>query len=218
MGFDGVKNHSVKKSDNGRAAFGAKVDIRRRVFAAIPAPVVFDGFAGSGRMFEAVWRDAADYVGCDRKDYSAPGKTIFVCDSARLLRAIDLERFTIFDFDAYGSPWDHVAILAARRRVAPGEIIGLVLTDGGALGAKLNSPPRSLLTLSGTRPGLSGYNRIYADMTTRAIAGAAARMRCEVVKRWQAKGVTGQSMFYSGVVLRGIPEQAPRRAKRRPSR
>ncbi|HVH77139.1 MAG TPA: hypothetical protein VM755_19655 [Stellaceae bacterium] len=46
------------------------------------------------------------------------------------MRAIDLAPFNLFDFDAWGSPWEHVAILCARRPVQPGERIGLVLTDG----------------------------------------------------------------------------------------
>jgi len=44
------------------------------------------------------------------------------------MRALPLQEFSIFDFDAYGSPWEHVIILCARRQVQPGERLGLVLT------------------------------------------------------------------------------------------
>jgi hypothetical protein len=47
---------------------------------------------------------------------------MFCADNTRVLRAIDLSRFSIFDFDAYGSPWVQAVILADRRRVARGAI------------------------------------------------------------------------------------------------
>lgn len=205
------------KVDNNPSLFAAKIDIRRRVLAKCLPGHVFDGFAGTGKMHGAVWKNAASYVGCDLK-YYPDDRLAYVTDSARLLRVLDLSAFTIFDFDAYGSPWDHVMIMSARRIAEPGERIGLVLTDGATVGAVLNSPPQSLLRLSGVKGGLSGYGRIYESMTRKAIEETASRMQCQVVSIWQAKGVTGQSMFYSGIVLQGIPAEARRSKERRPFR
>ena len=76
------------KTDNAPAARAAKLEIRRNVMAAIGAPVhVFDAFAGTGELHRAVWKDAASYVGCDKR-YLPDGRKMFVADNRRVLRAI----------------------------------------------------------------------------------------------------------------------------------
>jgi len=63
---------------------------------------VFDAFAGEGQMYSSVWNGADRYVGCDLK-YRPDGRLMFAADNRRVLRAIDLAEFNIFDLDAYGS-------------------------------------------------------------------------------------------------------------------
>src|SRR5882724_8409621 len=117
--------------DNTPKAFKAKVAIRRNVLAAIrpDCTVVFDAFAGTGKMFSEVWKDADRYTGCDLKP-QRDSRLMFCADNRRVMRAINLAEFNIFDLDSYGSPWVQAVILADRRRVAPGEQIGLILTEG----------------------------------------------------------------------------------------
>jgi hypothetical protein len=50
---------------------------------------------------------------------------MYAADSRPLMRALPLQEFSIFDFDTYGSPWAHVIILCVRRRLQPGERLGL---------------------------------------------------------------------------------------------
>lgn len=126
MSFKGLG----KKTDNNPQAFRAKVAIRRNVLAAIGADAaVFDAFAGGGEMYSAVWKDAKFYTGCDQKP-QRDGRLMFCADNRRVMRAIDLAPFNCFDFDSYGSPWVQAIILADRRRVTAGELVGLVLTEG----------------------------------------------------------------------------------------
>lgn len=182
------------KTDNNPQAFKAKVDIRRRVLAAAGDQVgVFDGFAGSGEMYSAVWKEAAIYVGCDLKR-QGDGRMMFAADNRRVLRAIDLAPFNVFDLDAYGSPWEQAIIIADRRRVAPGELVGLVLTEGAGLSYKANVVPLAIAALTGLRAGIVGLAKKQDAIIDRAIAGLAKRMSCEVVKRWQAEGRTGASL------------------------
>ena len=88
---------------------------------------MFDAFAGEGVLFRQVWHRAVSYVGCDLKWYRDE-RLMFVADNHRVMRAIDLSAFNVFDIDSWGSPWDQVLILAARRPLAAGERLGLVLT------------------------------------------------------------------------------------------
>ncbi|MBV9982279.1 hypothetical protein [Bradyrhizobium sp.] len=143
------------KTDNNPQAFRAKVSIRRNVLEAIGADrSVFDAFAGAGEMYSAVWKDAAFYTGCDQKP-QRDGRLMFCADNRRVLRTIDLAPFSIFDLDGYGSPWVQAIIIADRRRVAPGELLGLVLTEGAGLSYKANIVPEAIAVLTGLRTGES---------------------------------------------------------------
>ena len=63
------------------------------------AASVFDAFAGEGQMFKAVWCQAARYVGCDKDAwYPQDERMAFAkCDNRRVLRAVDLRGYNIFD-------------------------------------------------------------------------------------------------------------------------
>ena len=91
------------KKDNSKAAEAAKIRIRECVLAAIGAQTasVFDAFAGEGQMFKAVWCQAARYVGCDKDAwYPQDERMAFAkCENRRVLRAVDLRGYNIFDLD-----------------------------------------------------------------------------------------------------------------------
>lgn len=196
------KNNAVK-TDNNPQAFRAKVAIRRNVLDAIGRGAnVFDAFAGSGEMYSAVWKDAKHYTGCDQKP-QRDGRLLFCADNRRVMRAIDLKPFSIFDFDSYGSPWVQAIILADRRRVAAGELLGLVLTEGAGFAYKSNIVPEAIAVLTGLRTGIVGLSKKQDAVIDKAIAGLARRMGCSVEKRWQAEGRTGAAMRYIGLVFKG---------------
>jgi hypothetical protein len=199
--FAAVLGHPAKTA-NSHIALAAKVTIRENVMAAIDRPAVFDAFAGEGVLYRAVWHRAEAYIGCDLK-WFRDDRLMFVADNHRVMRAIDLSAFNVFDFDAWGSPWDHVLILAARRPVAAGERLGLVLTEGSALKLKMGALPTGLVVLSAIRPRLDGVAKAHDDIIDRALAGMCRRMHCQIVKRWQARTRTGAAMRYIGLVLEG---------------
>jgi hypothetical protein len=85
-------------------ASDTEIAIRQNVLDAIGAKAaVFDAFAGSGDMCSAVWKKAGTYVGCDLKPQT-DSRLMFCADNARVLRAIDLSRFSIFDFEPMARP------------------------------------------------------------------------------------------------------------------
>jgi hypothetical protein len=193
------------KVDNAGAALPAKVQIRQHVLAAIGADNarVFDAFAGEGQLYRRVWHQAAGYVGCDR-NWLRDERLMYAADSRRVMRALPLQEFSIFDFDAYGSPWEHVVILCARCRLQPGQRFGLILTEGSGLNLKFGAMPSALAQLAGLRamPGLN-RERAYGALLDRALAAAAGRLGGRIVKRWQATGKTGAQVHYIGLVLEG---------------
>jgi len=204
----GVKGTN-RKTNNHALALPAKVSIRANVLAAIGAAdaSVFDAFAGEGQLYNRVWSAAGGYTGCDTTWYR-DARLMYVADSRRVMRALDLDQFNIFDLDAYGSPWEHVMILCARRPVAPGERIGLVLTEGSGLKVKLGTMPTALSQMAGLRPHFPGAARAFEGVLDRAIAETCKRMRCRIVRRWQAKGKTGAMVHYIGLVLEGMDEKS----------
>jgi hypothetical protein len=197
------------KQDNAAGAHAAKLTIRRNVLRAIglDKAAVFDAFAGAGAMYDGVWKDAASYVGCDTRFLRDP-RCCYVADNRRVMRAIGLEAFNVFDFDAYGSPWDQMLILASRRRrLAAGELLGVVMTEGTALKMKMGSASATMARLAGirtTQPGL-GTDDMQGQLINRALLRIAAMMGARIVKRWQATGKMGSRMLYIGLVLQGLP-------------
>jgi len=193
------------KVDNAKHGVKAKVEIRRRVLEALTPEKtrVFDAFAGTGVMWAQVWRQAAEYVGCDER-WHDDARCCFVADNRRVLRCLDLSAFTCFDLDAYGSPWEQALIVAARRPVATGERIGLVVTEGTSLNTRLSGWPYALCQAAGiVRMPQMGQTGNHDELVSRALHGVARRMRCRILREWRAIGVTGAKMRYMGAVLEG---------------
>ena len=179
------------KVDNARKAKSAKVEVRRKVLEAIDgATHVFDAFAGRGEYFKSVWRDATSYTGCDKR-YFPDERRAFVADNRRVLRAVDLDAFNIFDLDAYGSPWEQAVIIAARRKLKEGERVGMVFTEGDGLKYRMNGVPNAVTQLIGLRSGIAGLNHQRDKILAALVTEIARRMGGEIVKRWQAQGRTG---------------------------
>jgi hypothetical protein len=192
---------------NARHGWKAKAGIRERVLAEIgpERAIVLDAFAGAGLMWQAVWKHAAGYVGCDRT-WHHDGRLCFVADNRRVLRCIDLSPFTIFDLDAFGSPWEAALIIAARRPLRPFERVGLVLTEGSWIATrksvgKLSTLPPALMQAAGLARTPLANERLHADVISRALQGVARRLGGQIVKRWEAIGTTASRMRYLGVVL-----------------
>lgn len=193
-----------------------KIELRRQLLETIgPQQAhVFDAYAGTGELYSAVWRHAASYVGCDKTWYRDERK-MFAADNGLVMRAVDLERWNIFDFDAYGGPWHLAYILACRRRLAPRERIGLALTEGSALKMKLGGMPHVLAQLAGINPRACRGIRQHPMIINLAIERLAGLMQARVTQRWEAMGLKHQSaMRYMALVLEGLPgtRQPERRA------
>lgn len=193
---------------NAEHGWKAKAEIRRNVLNTVgPSARVFDAFAGPGLMYREVWKDAAGYVGCDERWYRDE-RVCYVADNRRVMRCIDLSAFAIFDLDAFGSPWEQAMILCARRKIGPGERIGVVLTQGLAK----RQQSLALLRMAGLDDALrQKVGSLHAEVVERAMMGLVKRMHGRIVKAWKAT-TEAQNMTYLGLVieLAEIPSSAPR--------
>jgi len=193
----------IPKVDNAKGAKRAKVELRQNILDAIGADQarVFDAFAGAGLMFDAVWHQAARYVGCDAR-WHQDGRTAYVADNQRVLRAIDLTQFNVFDFDAYGAPWDQLTLLGVHRPLKAGERVGIVLTEGTWLKTRTGLIPHALRRAAGLTfktPILSAEG--YDELIGRALNGVIERMGGRVARRWRARGLTPARVQYIAVIL-----------------
>lgn len=200
--FSDALEATRRQRRNDPQAKASKAELRRQVLQEIGASDahVFDAFAGAGEMWRLVWRDAAGYVGCDR-DWFADDRLAYVADNRRVMRCIDLAPFNVFDFDSFGSPWEQVLILSARRPVAAGERLGIVLTEGNGIDLSMGGMAAPLREIAGFLDAPAGAARAHGEIIERALAGMYERMGVHPVRRWHASGTTGARMRYIGLVV-----------------
>jgi hypothetical protein len=198
------KLQNLPKRQTSPGSLPAKTEIRRQVLHEIGADKarVFDAFAGDGALYRTVWHDAASYTGCDLT-YYPDARECFVGDNRRVLRAIDLDAFNVFDLDAaYGSPWEQLLIIATRRELRAGEQLGFAVTEGQGMKMKLGGMSLAMSRLAGVRHYLPGLATAQEELIDRAVTRVAAMMGGKITRRWQASQKTGSVMHYLGFVMR----------------
>jgi hypothetical protein len=151
-------------------------------------------------MSEA-WVGSDLHIGCDLRFDWPDQRERYVGDTHRVMRSIDLERFNVFDLDAYGSPWIAMLILLARRAWRAGELGAVVLTDGSGRKSKFSTPPHAVADLLGMRrvPPTDASAEIHAACTAEWLRRAGVRQ----LHRWEAVSSAAQPMVYSAVVFSG---------------
>jgi hypothetical protein len=200
-----INGWNIKQKDNEPSAVRAKAQIRERVLTGIgpEQAQVFDAFAGEGIMYREVWREAASYVGCDQEKFVRDERLAFVGDNRRVMRCIDLGAYNVFDFDAYGSPWEQVYLMIKRRKVAPGEKIGVVLTEGQGMKMDMGGMSGALSLIAGVRQYMPGMGAAQQQIINRAISRTAMMMGATIENHWQAISKFSSTIRYIGLVLRG---------------
>jgi len=213
------------KTHNGALALSAKVDLRRKVLAAVDGARVFDAYCGpEGEMWRAVWKDAQSYVGCDQAWKQDDPRRRFVGDTTTIMRAIDLSQFNVFDVDAFGSPWAVLRILAARRTWAPGELGAIVTTDGATMMTKFGRMPNDVAAILESKPRTGHRGQDSADRVhDQAMRAWLAQNKLVPAHVWRAQGYSGETggikMIYTTPrSSSGEQRQLMLRARARPQR
>jgi hypothetical protein len=198
-----------RQKHSGSLAVSAKVELRQNVLSALPECRVFDAFCGpTGDMYRAAWSQAAHYVGVDTEWACADVRRRYVADTCLVLRAVDLSGYSVFDMDAFGSPWEAAIILSARRRWRAGERGALVLTDGSAGKEKYGHAVKALSQLVGP----ANHKSVIADRQSAGIYAWCKLAGVTPERVWQARGYSNtrgsQTMFYAAVVFHGATQAA----------
>lgn len=200
------------KTDNHPAARAAKVELRRHVLDEIGASNahVLDCFCGTGEMYRNVWNAAASYAGIDMRPWDPCHPPRFVANNLRVLRALNLHAFNVFDLDAYGSPWEQVLVLCARRKWAKGERGGLLLTDGSSLNLRWGGIPHAMAEIANLK-GAKGVPSTAGvpELQGMALLGFVRRAAVQVKRIWQAEGRSNSNVIYTGLVFEGTGDAAP---------
>jgi hypothetical protein len=200
-----INGWAIRQKDSDPGAIRAKVQIRTAVLDGIGADEarVFDAFAGEGTMYREVWKNAASYVGCDLEKFVRDERVAYVADNRRVMRCIDIGAFNVFDFDAYGSPWEQVYLMIKRRQVAPGERIGVVLTEGQGMKMDMGGMSAALSLVAGVRQYMPGMGAAQQQIVNRAVSRTATMMNTTIEKHFQAISKHSSTIRYIGMVLRG---------------
>lgn len=190
------------KTHNGVRGVSAKVDLRERVLAAVTPAKVLDCYCGPvGEMHRAVWHRAQAYAGIDKEWLRDDERRRFIGDTPTVLRSIELNDFNVFDVDAFGSPFNAMAILAARRKWSQHERGAIIITDGTDLKVAFGGKFRGM---KANLPSGSSFRGRAADD---AIREWLRDSNVTPVSFWKAEGVSSERgsmrMRYSAIVFVG---------------
>jgi hypothetical protein len=109
-----------------------KVILRHEMIAllGVDDPKILDVYAGPGTMWDKAYGRTKNYLGLDKEMFKDERRMI-VCDNARYLRNCStLDSFDVFDLDAYGSPFEPLAIICDRITWTQKKRIAVFITDG----------------------------------------------------------------------------------------
>ncbi len=195
---------------NGARALNAKIAMRRSVLEHVAPAHVFDAFCGpDGEMWREVWRDAAGYVGCDEVYVPFDPRHRFVGDNRRIMRAIDLQAFNVFDLDAFGDPWEQLTILGARRRWSAAERGALLLTWND-VHTRIGGASHALAQAAGLKDRKSRGSDAEQVITPMAVRRFLRTSRVKPLRFWKAYGISSEGgsthMSYWAIVFDGIGE------------
>lgn len=198
----------VNPIDNHADALRAKIKIREYVYCATRAEQnrVLDVFCGvDGLMYKHVWKRCALnehglYVGIDQ-EWPRDERRVFVGDNRRILRAIDLDDFNIFDLDSHGAPWEQAVIIAHRREWKRGERVGFVFTDASGLKLVFDRLPKATSYLSGLPQRTRGSFYARELVFDACLDGLMKIIGGKVVDQWRATRHHGAAATYAGIIV-----------------
>jgi hypothetical protein len=199
------------KRDNHDRWADEKIRLRLAALQAVPSAQVLDLYAGGGEMWRRAWRRADDYLGVEmslRKVMQHPAGRVLHWEAERALATLDLAPWTVFDLDPYGSPWPAARVLA-RRRLAPGERIAIVLTDGSVRRAMIGKVEQRLADLADEPTWQTGAHWRWGAICRAALERLAERMGGRVAEMDESRIHHQRWGIWHGMaVIEGLPSAA----------
>lgn len=189
--FNGVKTNNAKTT--------AKEEIRVSVMRQIKNASVLEVFCGSGEMYQKVWHEAQRYTGIDKvKQFDA--RHTICGDAQKAVRKIDLNKYNIYDIDAYGSPYEILDFITSQ--IITSRRIGFVITDGIDMDLKLGRVCKGVRAMTGIKNHiLKRANTMHDDLIMLVIKEVEERLNGKASCLQLAKGKTGSAMRYYSFII-----------------
>lgn len=151
--------NAVTQKDNSTPA--RKIHLRKKYLP--KNAVVLDCFCGSGIIYHSCYEDVKEYHGLDTKKIHGD-KLCEIVDNRLWIKNNDINKFTVFDLDSYGSPW--LLLFKILKKATQKEIV-VFLTDG--IYNKLKRDPKLPHIISATEQipknfTIPGLTRYYPDI------------------------------------------------------
>lgn len=188
--FNGVKTNNAKNK--------SKVTIRQIAFDSVNEKNVLDVFCGSGEMFNSVWKNAQIYQGIDNK-ITTHNKNVLIGDYLDCLRTIRVSDFSIFDIDAYGSPYKalNYIIDSLKSCGIKFEKIAFVITDGIEIDMRMGNFESAFAKLANINlRHIKGANNLHDFFIKKLISNIAKETNTKIISTAFTKGITGAGMRY----------------------
>jgi hypothetical protein len=182
-----------KKTNN--AKIDAKIELRQLIDCKELS--VLECFCGSGEMFNAVWKDAFHYEGIDIKKQDDLRIT-HQGDCALMLKKLNLEKFNVFDIDAYGSPYECLQIIVEKiKKQEKSKKYHFFITDGIEIDLRMGKIENFFGLLAGLNAKkLNNAHLLHDYFIEKIIKNLCLDMGAELMNSKIAKGKTGSGMRY----------------------
>lgn len=93
---------------------------------------VLDAYAGKGLVWKEIKRQRPDLnitvLGIEKKKYSDP--SVIMGDNRKAMKGMDLTQFDLIDLDAFGVPWEQLALCAKQAPFVPVVLTHISITLG----------------------------------------------------------------------------------------
>lgn len=185
--FKGVKTNNAK--------INAKEKLR--YFKNINDLSVLDIFCGSGEMFKKTWKDAKNYEGIDIKKYDENDKRILhIGDAPAIIKNLtNINKFDIFDIDAYGSPYECLFLLS--NKITVNKEKHFIITDGIEIDLRMGNIEQFFSILSNiTAKKINNIHILHDYLIKKIIENLCIKLNCKYKDFAIAKGVKGSGMRY----------------------
>jgi len=104
---------------------------------------VLDAYAGEGIVWNRIRKEMPDIkittLGIEKRKYLNPA--VIMGDNRKVMKGLDLNQFDLIDLDAFGCPWEQLAICAKTAIQVPVVATHIIVTLGPV--------PKPLLAMAG---------------------------------------------------------------------
>jgi hypothetical protein len=182
--FRGVKTNNAKIT--------AKEKLR--VIQGINNLSVLDIYCGAGEMYNAVWNKAKSYEGIDIKEFT-DGRKLHIGDAPQILKKINIDKFDVFDIDAYGSPYE--CLLIILNKIKTRKIRHFIITDGIEIDLRMGNIEQFFGILTGVESRkINNIHKIHDQLILKLLKNIEHNLNTKVSNFLIAKGKTGSGMRY----------------------